>query len=53
MKSVGRHLVLELWECTNLNSPKIVEQALLDIVEALKLTLLSFVSLPVLPFSHI
>ena len=36
MKSVGRHLVLELWGCDNLNSPEIVERALLDIVEALR-----------------
>ena len=50
MKSVGRHLVLELWGCANLNSPEIVERALLDIVEALSLTLLS---LNVHPFSPI
>ena len=50
MKSVGRHLVMELWGCDNLNSPEIVEQALLDIVEALNLTLLS---LNVHPFSPI
>lgn len=50
MKSVGRHLVMELWECENLNSPDVVERALLDIVDALKLTLLS---LNVHPFSPI
>ena len=50
VKSVGRHLVLELWGCENLNSPEIVERALLDIVEALNLTLLS---LNVHPFSPI
>jgi S-adenosylmethionine decarboxylase len=50
LKSVGRHLVLELWGCENLNSPEIVERALLDIVEALNLTLLS---LNVHPFSPI
>ena len=50
MKSVGRHLVMELWDCQNLNSPEIVERALLDIVEALNLTLLS---LNVHPFSPI
>ena len=50
MKSVGRHLVMELWGCENLNSPEIVERALLDIVEALNLTLLS---LNVHPFSPI
>ena len=50
MKSVGRHLVLELWGCENLKAPNVVERALLDIVDALKLTLLS---LNVHPFSPI
>jgi S-adenosylmethionine decarboxylase len=50
LKSVGRHLVLELWECSNLNSTEVVERALLDIVDALKLTLLS---INVHPFSPI
>ncbi len=50
MKGIGRHLVLELWGCENLNSPETVEKALLDIVEALSLTLLS---LNVHPFSPI
>ena len=50
MKGIGRHLVLELWGCENLNSPETVEKALLDIVEALRLTLLS---LNVHPFSPI
>lgn len=50
MKSVGRHLVLELWGCENLNSPETVERALLEIVDAMDLTLLS---LKVHPFSPI
>ena len=50
MKSVGRHLVLELWGCHNLNSTDTVERALLDIVESLKLTLLS---MEVHPFSPV
>lgn len=50
MKSVGRHLVLELWGCQNLNSTGIVERALLDIVQSLRLTLLS---MQVHPFSPI
>jgi S-adenosylmethionine decarboxylase len=50
MKGVGTHLVLELWGCENLNSPVIVEQALRDIVEATKVTLLD---LRVYPFSPI
>jgi S-adenosylmethionine decarboxylase len=41
MKSVGRHLVLELWGCKNLDSSRRVRRALLDIVDALHLTLLS------------
>ena len=50
MKSVGRHLVLELWGCRNLNSIGVVESALLEIVDALKLTLLA---IQVHPFSPI
>jgi len=50
MKSVGRHLVLELWGCTNLNSTIAVENALREIVDALHLTLLS---LNVHPFSPV
>jgi S-adenosylmethionine decarboxylase len=50
VKSVGRHLVLELWGCQNLNSTSAVESALLQIVDALNLTLLS---LNVHPFSPI
>jgi S-adenosylmethionine decarboxylase len=48
VKSVGRHLVLELWGCSNLNSTSAVEDALLEIVTALNLTLLS---MQVHPFS--
>lgn len=40
MKSVGRHLILELWECQELNSPNVVEQALREAVEACRATLL-------------
>jgi S-adenosylmethionine decarboxylase len=50
VKSVGRHLVLELWGCQNLNSSEIVERALVDIVNALHLTLLS---MEVHPFSPV
>lgn len=50
MKSVGRHLVLELWGCSHLNSASVVERALLDIVDALKLTLLS---INIHPFSPV
>src|SRR2546425_11350538 len=50
MKGVGNHLVLELWGCSNLNSPTTVEAALRDIVEATGVTLLD---LRVYPFSPI
>ena len=50
MRSVGRHLVLELWGCSNLNSPDTVEQALHEIVAACDVTLLD---LRVYPFEPI
>ena len=34
MKSVGRHLILELWDCRELNSPDVIERALRESVEA-------------------
>ena len=40
MKSVGRHLILELWECQELNSPEIVEKALREATVACKAHLL-------------
>ncbi|MBM2810406.1 MAG: S-adenosylmethionine decarboxylase proenzyme [Chloroflexi bacterium] len=48
MKGVGTHLVLELWGCSNLNDPEVVEQALRDVVDATDVTLLD---LRVYPFS--
>jgi S-adenosylmethionine decarboxylase proenzyme len=50
MKGVGTHLVLELWGCSNLNSPTTVEAALRDMVEAIGVTLLD---LRVYPFKPI
>jgi len=47
VKSVGRHLVLELWGCRNLNSTDVVEQALREVVAACGVTLLD---LRVYPF---
>ena len=47
MKGVGTHLVLEMWGCSNLNEPQVVEQALRDVVEATDVTLLD---LKVYPF---
>jgi S-adenosylmethionine decarboxylase len=34
MKSVGRHLILEIWECQELNSPAVLEQVLHEAVDA-------------------
>ena len=48
VKSVGRHLILELWGCRNLNSAETVELALREVVEACDLTLLD---LNVYPFT--
>lgn len=50
MKSVGRHLILELWGCHNLNSVEVVEKALRDMVAALQVNLLD---LMVYPFSPV
>jgi len=49
MKGVGTHLVLELWGCTNLNSPAVVEEALQGIVEATGVTLLHLRVYPLAP----
>lgn len=50
MKSVGRHLILELWGCRNLNSTDVVEHVLRGIVRDCDLTLLD---LNVYPFTPI
>lgn len=50
MKSVGRHLILELWGCQNLDSTEVVERALRDVVSACGLTLLG---LHVYPFTPV
>jgi S-adenosylmethionine decarboxylase proenzyme len=50
MKSVGRHLILELWGCCNLNSSQVVERALREVVQACDLTLLD---LKVYPFTPV
>jgi S-adenosylmethionine decarboxylase len=50
MKAVGRHLILEMWGCTNLNSVDVAERALRDMVDALDVTLLD---LKVYPFSPV
>lgn len=50
MKAIGRHLILEMWGCKNLNSVEATEQALREMVDALDVTLLD---LKVYPFSPV
>lgn len=50
MKSLGKHLILELWDCQGLNSMELVEQALRQSAEACKATLLD---LNIHPFSPV
>lgn len=50
MKAIGRHLVLEMWGCKNLNSLEIAERALRELVAALDVTLLD---LKVYPFTPV
>ena len=50
MKAIGRHLILEMWGCENLNSVEAAEQALREMVTALDVTLLD---LKVYPFSPV
>lgn len=50
MKAIGRHLVLEMWGCKNLNSVDIAERALRELVTALDVTLLD---LKVYPFTPV
>jgi S-adenosylmethionine decarboxylase len=49
LKSVGRHLILEMWGCRNLNSTEIVERALRDVVREADLTLLDINVYPFTP----
>src|SRR5207237_10296689 len=50
MKAIGRHIILEMWGCQNLDSVQIAEEALRDMVEALDVNLLD---LRVYPFSPV
>lgn len=50
MKAVGRHLILEMWGCKNLDSVEVAERALREMVTALDVTLLD---LKVYPFSPV
>jgi S-adenosylmethionine decarboxylase len=50
VKAIGRHIILEMWGCQNLDSVEVAEQALRDMVAALDVTLLD---LKVYPFSPV
>src|SRR5437764_12061440 len=50
MKAIGRHIILEMWGCQNLDSVETAEQALRDMVAALDVNLLD---LRVYPFSPV
>lgn len=50
MKAIGRHLILEMWGCNNLESVDSTEKALREMVDALDVTLLD---LKVYPFSPV
>lgn len=49
MKALGRHVIVEMWEATNLNSSEVLETALREAVEAIDGTILDLrvVSFPV------
>jgi S-adenosylmethionine decarboxylase len=50
MKAIGRHIILEMWGCQNLDSVQTAEQALREMVVALDVNLLD---LRVYPFSPV
>jgi S-adenosylmethionine decarboxylase len=50
MKAIGRHVILEMWGCQNLDSVDTAERALREMVVALDVTLLD---LHVYPFSPV
>ena len=50
MKAIGRHIILEMWGCQNLDSVQTAEQALREMVDALDVHLLD---LHVYPFSPV
>ncbi len=50
MKAIGRHIILEMWGCQNLDSVQTAEQALREMVDALDVILLD---LHVYPFSPV
>jgi S-adenosylmethionine decarboxylase len=50
MQAIGRHIILEMWGCQNLDSAEMAERALRDMVDALDVHLLD---LKVYPFSPV
>jgi S-adenosylmethionine decarboxylase len=50
MKAIGRHIILEMWGCQNLDSVETAERALRDMVQALDVNLLD---LKIYPFSPV
>jgi S-adenosylmethionine decarboxylase len=50
MQAIGRHIILEMWGCQNLNSVDTAERALREMVDALDVHLLD---LRVYPFSPV
>ena len=50
MKAIGRHVILEMWGCQNLESVETAERALREMVVALDVNLLD---LRVYPFSPV
>jgi S-adenosylmethionine decarboxylase len=50
MQAIGRHIILEMWGCQNLESVETAERALREMVEALDVNLLD---LRVYPFSPV
>src|SRR5205085_9120889 len=50
MKAIGRHIILEMWGCQNLDSVETAESALRDMVQALDVNLLD---LKIYPFSPV
>src|SRR5436309_15043944 len=50
MKAIGRHIILEMWGCENLDSVETAERALREMVAALDVNLLD---LRVYPFSPV
>ncbi|TAK35519.1 MAG: adenosylmethionine decarboxylase [Chloroflexota bacterium] len=49
MKSIGRHMIMEMWGCSGLNSTDIVEQALREVTEAAGAVLLDLIVRPYTP----